>query len=110
MLNGRSPWQSFFLARQQINLSGPKSFSVQAMGSAAGAEIRYARVMVFRTDAFDSYEGSAYTGAEKTLTNTLTSLQFVTTAKPPSSRDYIVIQSNVVRATADPARARNVTC
>jgi Peptidase family C25 len=109
MQTARSAWQSFFLTREVVNQSGLRTFRVQANGSAAGAEIRYSRIMAFRTDAFASHETNG-TGGEQALTNTLTSLQFVQAAKPPSARDYVVIQSQVVRASADASRTRNVAC
>jgi hypothetical protein len=110
MANPANAWQSFFLARAPTLTATPQTYNVQAFGGTGGSSIQYTRMMAFRTDAFTNAGGS-YEGIENTpevlvrsttpvLTSTLTS------AKPPSSRDYIVIQSFVQRASADATRQR----
>ena len=99
--NTRIPWQSYFLARSQILTATPQTYTLQATGDAgAGSQLRYTRLMAFRTDALDSFETVEDTAITSTTSTTPVVRSVLTTAAPPSARDYIVIQSLVLSGTS----------
>jgi hypothetical protein len=101
MSNTRIPWQSFFLARAVSLTATPQSFNLQATGDLApGSQIAYTRIMAFRTDVFDLFESQADTGITSTTSTTPVVRSTLTTAAPPTARDYVVIQSQVISGTA----------
>jgi hypothetical protein len=106
MANPTNALQSFFAVRSAAVPASSQTFNIQANGGTGGSTIRNTRLMAFRTDVFDSYQNAEDT-AEVSVTNTVPMrTSIVTTTKPPSARDYIVLQSFVQRAAASGARFR----
>ena len=101
MSNTRIPWQSFFLARAVSLTATPQTFNLEATGDLApGSQLRYTRLMAFRTDVLDSFETVEDTAITSTTSTTPVVRSVLTTAAPPSARDYIVIQSLVLSGTS----------
>ena len=101
-LNDRSPWWSFFVARRQ-NLSppGPHTYTIQGTSAVSGGgQMQYQRIMAFRTDAFELYEGVENTGASATTSTTPVVKSTLATTAPPGHRDYLVIQSEYIYAAS----------
>ena len=100
MSNTRIPWQSYFLARAENLTATPQTYNLQATGdSGSGSQLRYTRLMAFRTDVLDSFETVEDTAITSTTSTTPVVRSVLTTAAPPSARDYIVIQSLVLSGT-----------
>jgi len=108
-VNARAPWQSFFLARIQTLDQTLKTFTIQVSGSDAdnaepwdtGSEIKYTRIMAFRTDVFDAVESQEDTAGTSTTSTDPVVKSTLTTAAPPDTRDYITIQSLTLYAPSN---------
>ena len=101
MSNTRIPWQSYFLARAENLTATPQTYNLQATGdSGSGSQLRYTRLMAFRTDVLDSFETTEDTAISSTTSTTPVVRSVLNTAAPPSARDYIVLQSLVLSGTA----------
>ncbi|NIS79373.1 MAG: hypothetical protein GTO14_03955 [Anaerolineales bacterium] len=95
--NPRDPWQSYFVSRVYA-LLGAQTYQIQASGPSLGSELRFTRIMAFRTDAFDDVESVEDVAETSTTSTSPVVKSILTTGIPPASRDYIVIQSMTLRA------------
>ena len=99
--NTRIPWRSYFLTRAENLTATPQTYNLQATGdSVSGSQLRYTRLMAFRTDALDNFETAEDTAITSTTSTTPVVRSVLTTVAPPSARDYIVIQSLVLSGTS----------
>lgn len=97
---GRAAWQSFFVARVQSLTASSQAYNLQAYGSTGGSEVRFTRLMAFRTDAFELVESVLDVPRTSTTSTTPVVKTTLTAAAPPAARDYVVIQSLIPDANA----------
>jgi hypothetical protein len=97
-VNGRGAMDSFFVARRENLSAAAKTFKFQFQSSGSGANAggstyKGLRIAAFRMDAFEAVESQVDLAEATTTSTTAVTRSTITSAVPPASRDYLVIQS-----------------